>query len=338
MGMAASQARFLGLTARKTNVEYQGQQVNQTRTALANESAGLFNSMMGLKVPTPPVVNQYYTSRYNFDSATNTNYSISSMSEIAGSPGEYAVIVDYVKQILTGYKNPGSDTDVVFNGTDVVFDNGTKTALPIGQGTTDKEKNDIKAILANPTFASPPYSYSDTTDFYKYEAAVNGSIITYYVSPYEEIDPNTQTPTGNYFSPVLYTQNKATNSQATATATFVEDPKNGRYTSTILHGIQPADAAKDIGEGLSYDLAISQTYDEKGYTQAMQNYEFDKMKYENEIQIINAKTEKLQMEDRTLELKLRQLDTEQKALQTEMESVQKVIQKNVETTFKTFTA
>ena len=32
MGMAASQARFLSLTARKTNVEYEGQQINQQRT------------------------------------------------------------------------------------------------------------------------------------------------------------------------------------------------------------------------------------------------------------------------------------------------------------------
>ena len=40
MGMAASQARFLGLTARKSNVEYQVQQINQQRTSLANESLG----------------------------------------------------------------------------------------------------------------------------------------------------------------------------------------------------------------------------------------------------------------------------------------------------------
>ena len=39
MGMAASQARYLALTARKTNVEYEGQQINQERTALANQSA-----------------------------------------------------------------------------------------------------------------------------------------------------------------------------------------------------------------------------------------------------------------------------------------------------------
>lgn len=53
MGMAASQARFLGLTARKTNVEYEGQQVNQQRTTLANESANYYNQLLGMTVPTP---------------------------------------------------------------------------------------------------------------------------------------------------------------------------------------------------------------------------------------------------------------------------------------------
>ncbi len=46
MGMAASQARFLGLTARKTNVEYEGQQVNQQRTALSNRSANYYTHIM----------------------------------------------------------------------------------------------------------------------------------------------------------------------------------------------------------------------------------------------------------------------------------------------------
>ena len=36
MGMAASQARYLALTARKTNTEWEGQQINQARTALAH--------------------------------------------------------------------------------------------------------------------------------------------------------------------------------------------------------------------------------------------------------------------------------------------------------------
>ena len=46
MGMAASQARYLALTARKTNTEWEGQQINQARTALANQSANLFNQLL----------------------------------------------------------------------------------------------------------------------------------------------------------------------------------------------------------------------------------------------------------------------------------------------------
>jgi hypothetical protein len=46
MGMAASQARYLQLTARKTNTEYEGQQINQERVVLANRTADLFNQML----------------------------------------------------------------------------------------------------------------------------------------------------------------------------------------------------------------------------------------------------------------------------------------------------
>ena len=44
----------------------------------------------------------------------------------------------------------------------------------------------------------------------------------------------------------------------------------------------------------------------------------------------------IQQQDRTLELRLKQLDTEQKALNDELEAVKKVIQTNVDATFKTF--
>lgn len=66
MGMSASQARFLGLTARKSNVEYEGQQVNQQRTNLANQTAILNNQMLALEVPIPPDVNQFYNEMYVF--------------------------------------------------------------------------------------------------------------------------------------------------------------------------------------------------------------------------------------------------------------------------------
>lgn len=62
MGLAASQARFLTLTARKSNIEYQGQQINQQRTVLANKSADVVNKMLDLTPPVPPTStsNAYY--------------------------------------------------------------------------------------------------------------------------------------------------------------------------------------------------------------------------------------------------------------------------------------
>ena len=91
MGMAASQARFLGLTARKNNTEYEGQQINQQRTSLANQSAGLFNEMLTLKVPTPPLA---------------TNYAKTVFVYTDPSKGE-KVVIDYI------FKNPEEDTYTV---------------------------------------------------------------------------------------------------------------------------------------------------------------------------------------------------------------------------------
>ncbi len=48
MGLAASQARYLLLTARKSDLEFTGQQINQSRTQLANITNQLFNVATGL--------------------------------------------------------------------------------------------------------------------------------------------------------------------------------------------------------------------------------------------------------------------------------------------------
>ncbi|MEB3206836.1 MAG: hypothetical protein VKK59_05770 [Vampirovibrionales bacterium] len=49
MGLAASQGRLLMLTARKSDLELSGQQINQSRMQLANITNQLFNSMSNLE-------------------------------------------------------------------------------------------------------------------------------------------------------------------------------------------------------------------------------------------------------------------------------------------------
>ena len=88
MGMAASQARFLGLTARMNNVEFEGQQINQQRTALSNKSASYYTDLLGMEVPTAPSVEEFTQTVYTFNDGALTNQ-ITSL--IADTNGTYKV-------------------------------------------------------------------------------------------------------------------------------------------------------------------------------------------------------------------------------------------------------
>src|SRR5574344_638031 len=97
MGMAASQARLIELTARKSNVEYEGQQINQQRMNLSNESAGMFTQLMGLNVPTPPSTADYTQTIYTFSDGT-TDYTIDKISNTSTS-AEYNSTVTYYSNV-----------------------------------------------------------------------------------------------------------------------------------------------------------------------------------------------------------------------------------------------
>ena len=71
MGLSASQARLLSLTARQSNLEYEGQQINQQRTTLSNESSNYYNSLLEMSVPVPPSTNDYTKVVYTFQIGGN---------------------------------------------------------------------------------------------------------------------------------------------------------------------------------------------------------------------------------------------------------------------------
>ena len=77
MGMSASQARLIALTARMNDIEYQGQQINQQRTTLSNQVNALYNQLLEMSVPTPPSTSDYtkvqYSGKLNASSFTIGN-------------------------------------------------------------------------------------------------------------------------------------------------------------------------------------------------------------------------------------------------------------------------
>ena len=94
----------------------------------------------------------------------------------------------------------------------------------------------------------------------------------------------------------------------------------------------------DKGEVIyhSVDLTATSVTDENAYQDAYNNYEYDKYEYDKEQQKINAQMSIIQQEDKKLELKLQRLDNERTQITTEIEALEKVINDNIEQSYKTF--
>ena len=528
MGMAASQARYLGLTARKTNVEYEGQQVNQARTALANQLNNTFNDLIALEVPTAPSTQDYTTTQYSYEDGT-VGETISSMTPLDNDPDGYNYLVthfhyadvftgienkkrnpqvyvsdrvdnkemeenkiqtttdpntgevtysikgnectaydendaaqkavydqlansysdiknadpenlltykdaggnihfvmkDQVESAATGTENPETGTS---DFSDYYIKNSKSTMESIAgntvTGTTDPQSGATsyavngntctkydetneelkaayeKAVSENPALGklNPEqlYTYTDENDGIHFisEDDLNGIIsgtssgndysVSYGVpvmvgnvelsvydpddkeqsAAYEQILKDWPTSVFANSDSTIYTWESsgqryfASEEELMASWESAPDPTKPTENQNTLNYYCAKDVSTKIevtekalidfndqgrAESIRFEdsslvlpLITETKTDEEAYQDAMNQYNYNQAVYEKEIENINAKTEKIQQQDRTLELRLRQLDTEQEALQTEMEAVKKVIDKNIESTFKTF--
>jgi hypothetical protein len=324
MGMAASQARYLALTARKSNVEYEGQQVNQARTALANQSANTFNELLAVEVPTAPSTQDYTTLQYSYTEGTNTE-TITSMSELIDDADGYNYLVSHYhySDVYTGVQSKKNNPQVVLddNGLPSYVGNNTVSKYDATDSTQKAAYDQICKEFPNESIAT-----TDADNIYTWQSQG-----TTYFGTLEDLvntaksAPDSTKPTENQSKLTQYDAEYINTKIETQQKAFVDLDDSGR-PQTIRYEDSTA----------NYSLNTETITDENAYNDAMNQYNYDMQVYEKKIADINAKTEKIQQEDRTLELRLRQLDTEQEALQTEMEAVKKVIEKNIESTFKTF--
>ena len=336
MGMAASQARFLGLTARKSNTEYEGQQINQQRTTLANQSANYYNQLLGMTVPVPPSTADYTKTTYTFTDGSLSN-SISTM--IAKADGKYQIsytsswtndfsVVSTASSIYTRKGEEGNYEYYV----------GAKKLRQLGEGfnvdaegkyvaDADGYKDEYLSSLS----AEQLKNLVDEEKKYKAHLE-EGTWSPYFVNKdVLEAETTVFSDTGSSQSAIkTYTIGSAKETEEIkGVEARLEQDSTGRIISITLN---PDDPATKV----TYAVTTNTVTDQAKYDDAMNQYEYDKYEYDQSIQNINAKIEIIQSEDKNLELRLKQLDTEQDAIQTEMDAVQKVIEKNTESTFKTF--
>ena len=126
MGMSASQARFLTLTARKTNVEHEGQQINQQRTTLSNESANYYSQLTSMSVPIPPSTDDYTKITYTFEDGTEKN-TVTSIVATKTTKNDGIYMLNYVQEIPSN--------NMVVNGTNVIS-NKAGTGTKIGSSSS----------------------------------------------------------------------------------------------------------------------------------------------------------------------------------------------------------
>ena len=338
MGMAASQARFLGLTARKNNVEFEGQQINQQRTALSNKSASYYTDLLGMSVPTPPAVEDFTQTVYSFNDGALTNQ-ITSL--IAADNGTYTMA--YIKSWKDDFSIV-SATPSIITKTDDGYKIGATDLFTLGDATGRDDDPYYKSLSTDQReklieeedayLALLQKDYGDDTEYYV-RYIQNTSTGEYEPRFYNQDDVEGETTVyddkGNSLSYIpAYTIGSKDRVEEIKgiTGCYIEQDSTGRYINISI-----PDSAGNLK---THALTTNTVTDNDAYNDAMNQYEFDKAQYERTIQEINAKIEIVQAEDKDLELRLKQLDTEHNAISNEKDAVEKVIQKNVESSFKTF--
>ena len=437
MGMSASQMRYCLIAGRKSDVEYQGQQINQQRTTLATVSSSYNSQLLNMTVPTPPSTSDYTQTNYSFTQsgvtcditsaqAETEDYYVTSNGNVYNTQGAqtFASTPNFQLQYSTGtdtngnliyanantlnattlaalsdtvswrytedstatppayaalqsgyswalIQNANKDTTItpsLAKGAEG-YEAGTYVINYTQAGTADQGRLvGTKSITSTgsdatgytyhlntasgQTTALTPVNDLDNTSSANYQAlsviyedcldgnannlsSMNNQFYTYssggkayYLTAEELATLNRGTgATSDINSYYVYVDAATTTSKKMggANVTWSESGRMDSFTTTDANNNE-----------VTYSLSVATTTNDDSYNDAYQEYEYQKGVYDQEVQEINAKLSIVEQQDRTLELKLKDLDTQQEALSTEMDSVKKVIDKNIENSFKTF--
>lgn len=429
MGMAASQARLLSITARKSSNEFSGQQINQQRVTLSNNANAIWTNMLTLQVPTPPSSQDFRKTVYKFETQDGANASIKKFSKI-NQPGPYGYIVEYeIPKKVPLLSNLGtesgnikievnalakSDAYIKANNKwiqlaqidkNIITDEEIKTSLNNAQYVytytiQDDEGNNIQYYLGSdkeltsynitekengldynyPIFFKDKNNVLNKIENQKLKAIETeqeNSNLSFVIdeSTGETIDleyveqadvPETmEQGTNNKFvyrysqgndekgNPIykyiVYDEKLSSKNINTGTLGSILDIQKWEFKDSYVGETEKKSQNANIKmsakgqiekiyfeDGTDYKLSIEEDLDNDAYDKAMVKYNYQKDLYDKELNDLNARIKIIQSQDQTLEVRLKNIDTEHKALDTEMESVKKVLEKNIESSFKTF--
>lgn len=264
MGLAASQARLLLLTARKSDLEYRAQQITNSEMILAMQTEQIAREY-SIKISNQAL---FYTNGLDAAQATKC---------LKGSSFEL------VEELLGTFILQEKDDD----------------------GNWHK-------WVANSSVSAPEVLYTYTAD--------DGVKETITESDYNSL------PQDEKDKCVRQTTKDANGNEIPVTKTYPQTNKEDISPLQLLEGIKNGTLRIVNAAGEIIDLNGN-----NGFTQSY--YTDDDRKAEAEYE---QKTASIQVKEKRLQNDLNQVETQQKACDTEIDSVKKVMEKNIERTFKVF--
>ena len=180
MGMSATQARLLQLTAQLNDVEFEGQQINMARTQLSSTSATYYNQLLNMEVPTPPNKTDYTNIVYSY-TAGGTDYNVASIGPLDEN---------FVATINVQSTQVGVTIGDTHNTSEITWSDEILSAVDSGETIVTANKGELYSVMS-PVKAATGY----TPGAVYYDAL--GNIVT------EKIKNavNTQVVAGGYLKP-----------------------------------------------------------------------------------------------------------------------------------------
>lgn len=298
MGLSASQARFLQLTARRSNIEYETQQINFQRLQLSNQLADASKKYQD------EISNRKMMFTYNDGSGTQkvelsyTNYKNYMNQQLEGlntAHEKFYLVSSSGNKVVVGSQEEMQKMIEMGKGT------------PISKKTIDEAKARYEAAIAageNPSDSDKRYANMDLSD--------------YTLEVTKDEDGNTYE---NYVKYQFSEKDFLIASDLDDVTNFQMAIENGtyffaRFKQNSETGKQElrTEGWETLGGG-----AIIEELDKSDDAEAEAKYQ--------------TLQDRIQAQDKKLELQIDQLETDRNAIQTEIDSVKNVIKDNVEKTF-----
>ena len=368
MGLAASQARYLALTARKSDLEFQSQTINTRRIQLAYRTAEIAQAYsegmnnQRIKMATRNSQGDTVWNEISFTDLLSEGYVVIPMSgdkwdttttgmcpyKSGAASSEHKYSLSPTKSISTPITLPAvgtPDSDGV-----VIQQEGTGADARLYVF-----KKDASGSLTDEKIYLDQYITPDSADPGKYTLSASKTIISdaeynnlpkaikdmfvdaTYTDYFGALSPSSDYDAGNGRD----IQSLLTSGRAQiVTKSFYNYLCQRGYNPMAGTAITPAVFAQ-LQQDYSADPVASQT--EKHTIMDWRADETEKFSQRNftedDSKVLakyEAETAEIQAQDKILESQEKNIETQHKAIETELESIQKVIQNNIEKTFKIF--